>query len=96
MNAKKGVLRYGIVYSGRVQGVGFRWQVMNIAECYEVTGFVRNLSDGTVELLVEGTKNEARQMIDAVEAKLKGYWSSKLEDEREGLPHFDGFSIGGL
>ena len=69
---------------------------MNIAECYEVTGFVRNLSDGTVELLVEGTKNEARQMIDAVEAKLKGYWSSKLEDEREGLPHFDGFSIGGL
>jgi acylphosphatase len=69
---------------------------MNVAKCYEVTGFVRNLSDGTVELLVEGTKNEARQMIDTVEAKLKGYWSSKLEDEREGSPHFDGFSIDGL
>jgi acylphosphatase len=96
MNEKNEVLRYRIVYSGRVQGVGFRWQVMNVSESYEVTGFVRNLSDGTVELLVEGTKTEAREMIDAVEAKLKDYWSSKVEDLREGFPHFDRFSIDGL
>lgn len=43
-----------VYYSGRVQGVGFRFTTMNIAEDYEVTGFVRNLPDGRVELLAQG------------------------------------------
>ena len=93
MNEKIGVRRFRIVYSGRVQGVGFRWQVKNVSESFEVTGFVRNLSDGTVELLVEGRKAELRAMIDAVESKLKDYWHSKVEDEREGTPQYENFSI---
>ena len=93
MNENIGVYRLRVVYSGRVQGVGFRWQVKNVSEGFRVTGFVRNLSGGTVELLVEGRKAEARGMIDAVEVKLRDYWHSKVEDEREGDPQYENFSI---
>ena len=47
-----------ILYSGRVQGVGFRYTVRTLATGYEVTGTVRNLPDGRVELTAEGRENE--------------------------------------
>jgi acylphosphatase len=47
-----------ILYSGHVQGVGFRYAVRTLAAGYEVTGTVRNLADGRVELTVEGAKDE--------------------------------------
>ena len=64
-----------------------------MAENFAVTGFVRNLEDGTVELLVEGNLGEVRGMIEAVDQKLKDFWVSKVEDERKGDPHHAGFSI---
>jgi len=47
-----------ILYSGAVQGVGFRYNVKSVANGFEVTGTVRNLADGRVELLAEGVKDE--------------------------------------
>jgi len=47
-----------ILYSGTVQGVGFRYNVRSVANGFEVTGTVRNLTDGRVELLAEGVKDE--------------------------------------
>jgi acylphosphatase len=47
-----------IYYTGRVQGVGFRYTTKNVATGYEVTGIVRNLPDGRVELVAEGLKDE--------------------------------------
>ncbi len=47
-----------IVYSGNVQGVGFRYTAKRTAEGYEVTGVVRNLPDGRVELVAEGARAE--------------------------------------
>jgi len=47
-----------ILYSGTVQGVGFRYNVRSVANGFEVTGTVRNLTDGRVELLAEGIKDE--------------------------------------
>lgn len=41
-----------VFYSGRVQGVGFRYETKQLAAGFEVTGWVRNLTDGRVELLV--------------------------------------------
>ena len=46
--------RYYIVYSGQVQGVGFRWRLMQIAYKYNLTGYVRNLANGNVETEVQG------------------------------------------
>ena len=40
-------------FQGRVQGVGFRWRVMQVAKLFPCTGYVKNLMDGSVELLVE-------------------------------------------
>ena len=90
---KKNTIRIRVVYSGRVQGVGFRWQVKQVSGDFVVTGFVRNLEDGTVELLVEGDSSEVRGMIGAVEKKLKDFWNSKIEDERAGDSQFENFSI---
>ncbi len=47
-----------ILYTGNVQGVGFRYAVRSTAAGFEVTGAVRNLPDGRVELLAEGEKSE--------------------------------------
>ena len=50
--------RREVLYAGHVQGVGFRYTVQRLARGYSVTGFVRNLSDGRVELVVEGESGE--------------------------------------
>jgi acylphosphatase len=43
-----------IVFSGRVQGVGFRFTALNIANSYKLAGYVRNLPGGGVEMLIQG------------------------------------------
>jgi acylphosphatase len=50
--------RLNIFYSGRVQGIGFRYTVKTVAAGFEVTGIVRNLADGRVELIAEGAHAE--------------------------------------
>ncbi len=55
-----------IYYSGRVQGVGFRYTVKSVANGFEVTGTVRNLPDGRVELMAEGVKEEILAFLDAI------------------------------
>jgi len=47
-----------IFYSGHVQGVGFRYTTKTVAAGFEVSGIVRNLSDGRVVLIAEGTREE--------------------------------------
>ena len=54
MNRKRLLIRY----SGQVQGVGFRFTVKCLARGFEVTGIVKNLMDGRVEMIAEGQKDE--------------------------------------
>lgn len=60
-------------FSGHVQGVGFRYSTAQVAKGYEVTGFVKNLIDGRVELEIEGEESECRQMIETVQDELDAY-----------------------
>jgi acylphosphatase len=55
-----------VFYSGHVQGVGFRYTVRNIASGYEVTGWVKNLPDGRVEL--HAVAHESQELEDFLEA----------------------------
>jgi acylphosphatase len=55
-----------VFYEGRVQGVGFRFTVRHIAKGFDVTGWVRNLRDGRVELQVTGDAQEVRAFLDQV------------------------------
>ena len=52
-----------VFYEGRVQGVGFRYSVRQIAKGFNVTGWVRNLPDGRVELQVSGEDEEAERVF---------------------------------
>lgn len=58
--------RMHILYSGRVQGVGFRYTTRQLAQGFEVTGSVRNLLDGRVELIAEGEPNELESFRRAI------------------------------
>jgi len=59
-----------ICYSGRVQGVGFRYTAQHLAAGYDVAGFVRNLPNGDVELVVEGEADVVDRFLAAVAARL--------------------------
>ena len=58
--------RMQVFYSGRVQGVGFRYQTRQLAAGYEVLGTVRNLPDGRVELVAEGELAELEAFRQAI------------------------------
>jgi acylphosphatase len=74
--------RREIHYSGWVQGVGFRYTVRRLAGLYQVTGFVRNLSDGRVELVAEGPRQEIDRLLAAVREEF-GHYIHDV-DERSG------------
>ena len=63
-----------VFYTGRVQGVGFRYSVKQIASGYELVGSVRNLPDGRVALLASGEATEVEAFLDAVsKSQLSSY-----------------------
>jgi acylphosphatase len=59
-----GLVRYRVVVSGRVQGVFFRDTCRRVARENGVSGWVRNLPDGRVEAVFEGTEEDVRRLID--------------------------------
>jgi acylphosphatase len=56
-----------------VQGVGFRYTAQNIALQYNVSGYVRNLPDGRVELVMEGSDAEMDELIECLKRRMNGY-----------------------
>jgi len=86
-------VRISLKYRGRVQDVGFRWRVSQIAKSFPCTGYVKNLPDGSVELLIEGEKYEAQRMVQTINLEMKGFWYEKTMDEREVDSQFVDFGI---
>jgi acylphosphatase len=85
-----------IFYSGRVQGVGFRYTVKSVANGFEVTGKVRNLSDGRVELLAEGTNEELEGFRDAIrQSGLEHFIQNEDVSWVDSQNEFRGFEIAG-
>ncbi|MBI3616955.1 MAG: acylphosphatase [Candidatus Omnitrophica bacterium] len=62
-----------IFYSGRVQGVGFRFTVVRYAADLDLRGWVKNLPDGRVEILAEGDREKIEQFCQRIEKHFQGY-----------------------
>jgi acylphosphatase len=62
-----------VYYSGQVQGVGFRYTAQHVAEDFKVAGFVRNLSDGRVEVSAEGAPNQVNGFLSTLAQRMAGY-----------------------
>lgn len=83
-----------VFYEGNVQGVGFRWTVRHIAKGFDITGWIRNLADGRVELQVNGEENEVRAFIKAItESELRAHIRQQTENELPGPVDARGFEI---
>jgi len=66
-----------IYYAGMVQGVGFRFTVQRYAIELGLTGWVKNLADGRVEVLVEGEEKSIRQLLNAIDKQFHLYIKNK-------------------
>lgn len=86
--------RLQVFYSGRVQGVGFRYAVKSLVTGFEVTGMVRNLDDGRVELVAEGTQEELEAFQLAIRGSAVGrFIRGERQNWSEGTGEFRGFNI---
>ena len=83
-----------VLYEGRVQGVGFRFTVRHVAKGFDVTGWVRNLPDGRVELQVTGDEAEVRAFLDQIaQSELHSFIRGQTETKLNQRVAADGFEI---
>ena len=87
--------RLHIFYSGRVQGVGFRYTVKSVVSGFDVTGSVGNLPDGRVELLAEGEQSELEEFRKAIQdSEVGGFIRNEDASWADATGEFRGFEIG--
>ena len=82
-----------IIFIGRVQGVGFRFTAHHIANRHQLTGFVRNLPDGTVEMLAQGRAENIDNCIQDIQESFAGYIRESRIEEMTFNPQHTDFKI---
>jgi acylphosphatase len=82
-----------VFFTGRVQGVGFRYTALQVAREFEVAGFVCNLPDGRVQLEAEGRAEEVVAFVAAVEERMHGHIRKTERTARREAAQFSGFGI---
>ena len=80
-------------FSGRVQGVGFRYHTLQIAKGFEVSGYVKNLSDGRVMVEAEGRESEVAAFRREIEEQLKPFIREIAFRSGNRPPSFCGFTM---
>jgi acylphosphatase len=85
--------RRDVYYRGRVQGVGFRYTAQAIAQRYPVTGFVKNLPDGRVQLVAEGEPADLDALLEDVAREMAHFIQDTQVVEAPASGGFDGFQI---
>ncbi|WP_106497463.1 acylphosphatase [Lentibacillus sp. Marseille-P4043] len=85
-----------IIVSGRVQGVGFRYSAKQSAIKHQLVGWVRNNSNGTVELEVVGDESQVKHYLDILKSGFNRFIrvdDLQLETSEKTTKEFDSFSI---
>ena len=82
-----------VVYYGTVQGVGFRYGVQRLALSLNLKGWVKNLPNGSVEALIEGSKESIEKFCENVEGHFEGYIRDKNIQFTPALGQFKNFQI---
>ena len=85
--------RRDVIYRGMVQGVGFRYTARAIARNHAVVGFVRNLADGRVRLVVEGQNEEIDRYLEHLKRYMADYIREARETSSEATGEFDAFEV---
>ena len=93
MASTSGNERRIVVYSGRVQGVGFRYTTHSIARRHDVTGYVRNLPDGRVELVADGRRQEIESFLREIRDHFSGHIRDERSDVQPATGEFTSFDI---
>lgn len=82
-----------VYYSGRVQGVGFRFTAQRIADELGLCGYIRNLDDGRVEIYAEGDENLLNDFLAQIDNSFSRYIKNKQVNWEPAVGEFRNFSI---
>ena len=82
-----------IIFAGRVQGIGFRFTALDIANRYKLTGMVRNLPDGTVEMITQGPADDIADCIRDIKEAFEDYIRETKTEEIPPDPKYTNFKI---
>ncbi len=87
------MVRAHIHFCGTVQGVGFRYTTVSFARQFFLTGWVKNLSDGRVEIIVEGPREKIEGLLSQLKGQFGGYIRDQHTEWLEAKREFVEFSI---
>jgi acylphosphatase len=82
-----------LIFEGRVQGVGFRYTATSVARRIGTKGYVRNLRDGSVELVAEGTEQQIDRLLKELADAFEGCIEQQTAEEIPCSEEFAGFDI---
>src|SRR4051812_23616261 len=80
-------------FVGDVQGVGFRYTAQSLARNYKVTGYVRNLPDGRVELVAEGEQQEIEGLLQAITENMQSHIKNRIDNDAPATGEFARFEV---
>lgn len=82
-----------VIFGGRVQGVGFRFTVFNIASRCQLTGYVRNVANGTVEMVAQGHADDVEDCIRDIRDTYSAHIADVEIEEADPNPAYTEFKI---
>jgi acylphosphatase len=82
-----------VTFGGDVQGVGFRYTACMVARVFDIKGTVRNMINGTVQVIIEGRPDEIGAFVDALSEHMAGYIRHTEQQTTLATGEFDQFGV---